>query len=515
MDTKLASRLEVLADNTLSIVFERNRSKGLGLNYDKYESNIQKNLAQLHEGIKTLEGQLSSEEQRGTSDTKANEDKLIQLQVKVDKLDALVSDNNDASAREILLGNSQKTVRFKAADIDPSELESGQLVQLQQRIMEDQDNNLDQLSDVIRRQRELGLLIGDELETHAQLIDETGTLADRTDAKLRQARKRLNYVGRKTMTPPRNEDTVPEDAPEHCPGPESQNAGKADACEGCPNQNICASAPKGPDPDVHLITKRMETVKHKILVLSGKGGVGKSSFTSQLAFALSHDEDVQVGVMDIDICGPSIPTIMGLVGEQIHQSNSGWQPVFVQDNLGVMSIGFMLPDKDDAVIWRGPKKNGLIKQFLRDVDWGELDFLLVDTPPGTSDEHLSIASFLKESGIDGAVIITTPQEVALQDVRKEIDFCRKAKIPIIGLVENMSGFVCPNCKGESMVFPPTTGGAEALAKELNIELLGRIPLDPRVARSCDMGVSFLDEYPDSPACAAYESIIESKFRSDS
>ncbi|KAG0179034.1 cytosolic Fe-S cluster assembly factor nbp35, partial [Apophysomyces sp. BC1021] len=313
------------------------------------------------------------------------------------------------------------------------------------------------------------------------------------------------------MTPPRSEDTVPDDAPEHCPGPESQDAGNADACAGCPNQNICASAPKGPDPDVSLITKRLESVKHKVLILSGKGGVGKSSFTSQLAFALSHDEDVQVGVMDVDICGPSIPTIMGLVGEQIHQSNSGWQPVFVQENLGVMSIGFMLPDKDDAVIWRGPKKNGLIKQFLRDVDWGELDFLLVDTPPGTSDEHLSIASFLKESGIDGAVIITTPQEVALQDVRKEIDFCRKAKIPILGLVENMSGFVCPNCKGESVVFPPTTGGAEALATELNIELLGRIPLDPRVAKSCDMGVSFLDEYPDSPACVAYEDIIDSKF----
>lgn len=254
----------------------------------------------------------------------------------------------------------------------------------------------------------------------------------------------------------------------------------------------------------------METVKHKILVLSGKGGVGKSSFTAQLAFALAHDDDTQVGVMDVDICGPSIPVIMGLMGEQIHQSNSGWQPVFVQENLGVMSIGFMLPDKDDAVIWRGPKKNGLIKQFLKDVDWGTLDFMLVDTPPGTSDEHLSVASYLKESGIDGAIVITTPQEVALQDVRKEIDFCRKVGIPVLGLVENMSGFVCPNCHGESLIFPPSTGGAEALAKETGIELLGRIPLDPRIAKSCDMGLSFLEEYPDSPACQAYDDIIESK-----
>ncbi|KAI8342385.1 P-loop containing nucleoside triphosphate hydrolase protein [Chlamydoabsidia padenii] len=303
-------------------------------------------------------------------------------------------------------------------------------------------------------------------------------------------------------------EQVPQDANEHCPGPESDKAGKEDACAGCPNQQICATAPKGPDPDLPAINERMKQVKHKILILSGKGGVGKSSFTSQLAFALSQDEEQQVGVMDVDICGPSVPTIMGAVGEQIHQSNTGWQPVYVQDNLGVMSIGFMLPDQDDAVIWRGPKKNGLIKQFLRDVEWGPLDYLLVDTPPGTSDEHLSVASYLKPTGIDGAVIVTTPQEVALQDVRKEIDFCRKANIPILGLVENMSGFVCPNCKGESVVFPPTSGGAQGLADELGLTLLGRIPLDPRVAKSCDLGVSFMDEYPDSPACAAFESIID-------
>ncbi|KAI8981734.1 P-loop containing nucleoside triphosphate hydrolase protein [Mycotypha africana] len=305
-------------------------------------------------------------------------------------------------------------------------------------------------------------------------------------------------------------DDKPENANEHCPGVESEEAGKAEACAGCPNQAICASAPKGPDPDIPVITERLSGVQHKILVLSGKGGVGKSSFTSQLAWALAgyEDEDLQIGVMDVDICGPSIPTIMGVVDEQIHQSASGWSPVFVTDNLGVMSIGFMLPDKDDAVIWRGPKKNGLIKQFLKDVDWGELDYLLVDTPPGTSDEHLSLASFLKESGIDGAVVITTPQEVALQDVRKEIDFCRKAKIPILGLVENMSGFVCPNCHGESVIFPPTTGGAKALADEFGLELLGKIPLDPRVAKSCDMGQSFLDEYPESPASEAYLQIIE-------
>ncbi|ORX57453.1 cytosolic Fe-S cluster assembly factor NBP35 [Hesseltinella vesiculosa] len=308
------------------------------------------------------------------------------------------------------------------------------------------------------------------------------------------------------MAPDTKED-IPDDANDHCPGPESEQAGKDDACAGCPNQEICATTPKGPDPDLPAINERLKHIKHKILVLSGKGGVGKSSFTSQLAFALSQDEDKQVGVCDIDICGPSVPTIMGVVGEQIHQSNTGWQPVYVQDNLAVMSIGFMLPDQDDAVIWRGPKKNGLIKQFLRDVEWDELDYLLVDTPPGTSDEHLSVSTYMKPSGIDGAIIITTPQEVALQDVRKEIDFCRKAGIPILGLVENMSGFVCPSCHGESVIFPPTSGGAQALADELNLTLLGKIPLDPRVAKSCDTGVSFMEEYPDSPACQALEQII--------
>ena len=188
--------------------------------------------------------------------------------------------------------------------------------------------------------------------------------------------------------------------------------------------------------------------------------------------------------MDIDVCGPSVPKIMGVEGEQIHRSNAGWSPVFVQENLGVMSIGFMLPDPDEAVIWRGPKKNGklffsffllvalsliptfhcstisgLIKQFLRDVNWGDLDYLVIDTPPGTSDEHLSIVQLLKPTGIDGAIVVTTPQEVALADVRKEINFCQKVGIPILGLVENMSGFVCPNChvRNSSFFFflPPT------------------------------------------------------------
>uniref|UniRef100_A0A8B9R5H9 NUBP iron-sulfur cluster assembly factor 1, cytosolic n=1 Tax=Astyanax mexicanus TaxID=7994 RepID=A0A8B9R5H9_ASTMX len=296
-----------------------------------------------------------------------------------------------------------------------------------------------------------------------------------------------------------------------CPGTTSEQAGKSSACQGCPNQTICASgAAKAPDPAIEEIKLKMATVKHKILVLSGKGGVGKSTFSAHLAHALASDDSKEVGLLDIDICGPSVPKIMGLEGEQVHQSGSGWSPVYVEDNLAVMSIGFLLGSPDDAVIWRGPKKNGMIKQFLRDVDWGELDYLIVDTPPGTSDEHLSAVQYLSGAGIDGAVIITTPQEVSLQDVRKEIRFCQKVQLPVIGVVENMSAFVCPKCKNTSQIFPPTTGGAQRMCEELGLTLLGKVPLDPRIGRSCDEGKSFLNEVPDSPAAAAYQTIVQSK-----
>ncbi|EON98925.1 putative protein nbp35 protein [Phaeoacremonium minimum UCRPA7] len=295
--------------------------------------------------------------------------------------------------------------------------------------------------------------------------------------------------------------------PEHCPGPESEQAGQADSCAGCPNQKICAAAPKGPDPDIPLISQRLAGIRHKVLVLSGKGGVGKSTFTSLLAHAFATNPDSTVGIMDTDICGPSIPKMMGVEQETIHVSGTGWSPVWVMDNLGVMSIQFMLPNRDDAIIWRGPKKNGLIKQFLKDVDWGDLDFLLVDTPPGTSDEHLSVNTFLRESGIDGAIMVTTPQEVSLLDVRKEIDFCRKAGIRVLGLVENMSGFVCPKCTHESQIFQATTGGGRGLAEEMGIPFLGAVPLDPRIGMACDYGESFFDSYPDSPACRALKRVV--------
>ncbi|KAK5987135.1 Cytosolic Fe-S cluster assembly factor nbp35 [Cladobotryum mycophilum] len=297
--------------------------------------------------------------------------------------------------------------------------------------------------------------------------------------------------------------------PEHCPGPESLDAGKADPCKGCPNQEICASAStlKGPDPDIPLITQRLQDVKHKILVLSGKGGVGKSTLTTLLSHAFATNPDHTVGVLDIDLTGPSMPKMMGVEEETIHASSSGWSPIWVTDNLSVISIQFMLPNRDDAVIWRGPKKNGLIKNFLKDVDWGQLDFLLCDTPPGTSDEHLSVTSLLKESGIDGAVLVTTPQEVALLDVRREIDFCKKAGIKMLGLVENMSGFVCPKCTNESQIFKATTGGGRALAEEVGIPFLGAVPLDPRIRMSCDYGEDFAEHCADSPAYKALQQVV--------
>ncbi|XP_063993884.1 cytosolic Fe-S cluster assembly factor NUBP1 homolog [Diachasmimorpha longicaudata] len=302
---------------------------------------------------------------------------------------------------------------------------------------------------------------------------------------------------------------VPAEAPEHCPGTQSDSAGKSSACAGCPNQNICASgATKTPDPGIALVKERLECVKHKILILSGKGGVGKSTMTSLLSRALAADDpERNVAVLDIDICGPSQPRVLGVLGEQVHQSGSGWSPVYIEDNLSLMSIGFLLGSPSDAVIWRGPKKNGMIRQFLSEVDWGNLDYLILDTPPGTSDEHLSATTYLKGAGITGAVVVTTPQEVSLLDVRKEIDFCRKVNIPILGAIENMSLFVCPKCKSTAEIFPALTGGARRMAEDLDVEFLGAVPLDPLLARCCDEGKNPLMDMPGSPAIAAVKKIV--------
>jgi Mrp family chromosome partitioning ATPase len=327
------------------------------------------------------------------------------------------------------------------------------------------------------------------------------------------------------------DESKPENANETCVGPQSESAGKASSCEGCPNQSVCATGElQGPDPAIEQIKRAMSIVRHKFLILSGKGGVGKSTFSTQLTLALAlsdkqlqkirlqqkpteEDEDdenvTQVGILDIDLCGPSVPRMFGLEGQQLHQSNLGWSPAYYQDNVAVISIGFMLPNIDDPVIWRGPKKNGLIKQFLKDVYWGDtLDYLVIDSPPGTSDEHITIVQYLKNAGLDGAIIITTPQDVACIDVRREINFCKKVGIPILGLVENMSGFVCPKCTHESVIFRATSGGGERLARDYNIPFLGRLPLDPQVMQACETGKSILKECPSSPASKALLQLVD-------
>lgn len=286
---------------------------------------------------------------------------------------------------------------------------------------------------------------------------------------------------------------VPSNAPTACPGTSSSTAGKASACVGCPNQTACSSGVSAsPDvpTDASLIAHRLRhAVRHKLLILSGKGGVGKSTVAAQLSLCLSRNASLDVGLLDVDVCGPSAPHMLGVSGEEVRMSNNGWSPVFVDDNLSVMSIGFMLPDKDDAVVWRGVRKTGLIKQFLKDVDWGDLDYLVVDAPPGTSDEHISLVQLLKDSDVDGAIIVTTPQEVSLLDVRKEISFCRKSGTPIIGVIENMSGFVCQHCQGCSDIFYPSSGGAEKMCRDLNIPFLGKIPLDPKISKAGELGRS--------------------------
>ncbi|KAM7252277.1 hypothetical protein ACFE04_024160 [Oxalis oulophora] len=250
----------------------------------------------------------------------------------------------------------------------------------------------------------------------------------------------------------------------------------------------------------------MAGVKHKILVLSGKGGVGKSTFSAQLSFALAA-MNFQVGLLDIDICGPSIPKMLGLEGQDIHQSNLGWSPVYVESNLGVMSIGFMLPNPDDAVIWRGPRKNGLIKQFLKDVYWGELDFLVVDAPPGTSDEHISIVQFLQATGIDGVVENMSGLCQPLTDFRfmngdnkditDEIIKCIKEKAP-----EILDVIAC------SEIFDSSGGGAEKMCNQVGVPFLGKVPLDPQLCKAAEEGKScFIDSMCGSSA-PALKSIID-------
>jgi ATP-binding protein involved in chromosome partitioning len=240
------------------------------------------------------------------------------------------------------------------------------------------------------------------------------------------------------------------------------------------------------------------------MILSGKGGVGKSTVAVNLAAALAA-ADREVGLLDIDIHGPSVPTLLQLEGVSATQkSDRGLVPVRYNDNLKVMSIEFVVKDQaHEAVIWRGPMKHHMIRQFISEVDWGQLDFLIVDAPPGTGDEPLSICQMAPPRS--QAIIVTTPQRVALKDVRKSIRFCKSLEMPIFGVIENMSGFVCPDCGARHDLFK--SGGGEKLARETGFRFLGRIPIDPRLVVASDEGKPFVLEYPTSPTSSAFDEII--------
>jgi len=252
-----------------------------------------------------------------------------------------------------------------------------------------------------------------------------------------------------------------------------------------------------------MIAQTLEKIKYKIMVMSGKGGVGKSTVSVNLASSLSK-LGYKVGLIDADIHGPNIPKMFGIKEKGVLSTADGIIPYEPIENLYIMSVGFLIRDDDDAVIWRAPLKHSLIEQFLSDVKWGELDFLLIDLPPGTGDEPLSVAHVIGD--IDGSVIVTTPQEVALLDSRKSVTFSKKLNVPILGIVENMSGFVCPKCGERTDIFK--TGGGEKAANELKVNFLGKIPLDPMLVMQGDSGKPYVIEYPNNEVTNSFRQISE-------
>ena len=247
----------------------------------------------------------------------------------------------------------------------------------------------------------------------------------------------------------------------------------------------------------------LSRIRHVIIVMSGKGGVGKSTVSSNLAQALSL-KGYQTGLMDLDITGPNIPKMFRIEDEKLHARGDKLIPVSVPPSLSIMSMGFLLPDKDSAIMWRGPMKSSAIRQFIEDVEWGDLDYLIIDMPPGTGDEAISIVQLIPKA--DGAVIVTTPQDVAVLDSRKSVTFANQMKLSIIGLVENMSGFVCPHCNELTEIFG--SGGGEKAAESLSIPFLGRVPLEPGVAVSGDSGMPIVVSEPDSRSAAAFNAIAD-------
>jgi len=258
------------------------------------------------------------------------------------------------------------------------------------------------------------------------------------------------------------------------------------------------------EEEMELLKTRMTKIRHKIAVISGKGGVGKSLVTVNLAVALAmRGRNGKVGILDSDIHGPCVPKMLGMKGSRLQSGPPGMFPAFGPLNIRVVSMAFLLPSVDDPVIWRGPLKMTAIRQFLSQIVWGNLDYLLIDLPPGTGDESLSVLQLLPE--MDGVIIVTIPSEVSQDVVKKAVNFARKMGIPIIGIVENMSYMVCPKCGEKIGVFG--LDGGKKIASDMDVPFLGSIPLDPLVSTAMDSGTPFIASQPESRAARDFDSIV--------
>ena len=262
--------------------------------------------------------------------------------------------------------------------------------------------------------------------------------------------------------------------------------------------NVITAKPE----DVKLI-RRLSKIKHTIIVMSGKGGVGKSTVSVNLAVSLSM-RGYEVGILDGDIHGPNIPKMLNIEDAQLAADDNGIYPAIVPPHLKVMSMAFLSPNRDQPIVWRGPMKMGALRKFIEDVYWGDLDYLIVDLPPGTGDEPLTIAQLIPKA--DGSIIVTTPQDVALLDSRKTVVFSENLHVPVLGIVENMAGLACPHCGEEIDLFK--IGGGEKAAKELSVPFLGRVPIDPEVVNAGDEGMPIVAAAPDSSAAKAFDGIAE-------
>ncbi|MFP4364296.1 MAG: P-loop NTPase [Spirochaetia bacterium] len=246
------------------------------------------------------------------------------------------------------------------------------------------------------------------------------------------------------------------------------------------------TGPAAQEEQEKRLKENLSRIKHKIVVMSGKGGVGKTTVSVNLAHSLAM-KGYNVGLMDTDIHGPNIAKMLGIEGNQLVGGSEGLEPYPALPNLKAVSIGLLIKDPDSPIIWRGPLKIGTIRQFISDVNWGELDYLIIDTPPGTGDEPLTVCQTV--TGIDGAVIVTTPQDVAILDSRKSVNFVKKLEIPVLGIIENMSGFICPHCGEETNFFGK--GGGRKAAEELEVPFLGEVPLEPELSAMADKGKPFV------------------------